>query len=43
MFSSKFAVRDSKNSKFFKEQEAGGSLSSLGISGSLISLVGPLF
>ena len=43
IFSSKFAVCDSKNSKFFKEQEASGSLSSLRISGSLISLVGPLF
>ena len=43
IFSSKFAVCDTKNSKFFKEQEASGSLSSLRISGSLISLVGPLF
>ena len=43
MFSSKCAVCDSKKSKFIKVQEASGSLSSLGISRSLISLVGPFF
>ena len=43
MFSSKCAVCDSKNSKFIKVQQASGSLSSLGISRSLISLVGPFF
>ena len=41
---SKSAVRDSENSKFIKEQEASGLLSSLGIKTPLskILLVGPL-
>ena len=43
MFLSKCAVRDSKKSKFIKEQEASGLLSSLGIKIPLnkISLLGP--
>ena len=45
MVLSKCAVCDSKKSKFIKEQEAGGLLSSLGIktASSKIPLVGPLF
>ena len=41
---SKFTVFDNTNSKFIKQQEASGSLSSLGIKTPLskISLVGPL-
>ena len=44
MLLSKFAVCDSKKSKFIKEQEASGLLSSLGIKTLLskIPLVGPL-
>ena len=44
MLLSKCAVCDSKKSKFIKEQEASGLLSSLGIKTPLskISLVGPL-
>ena len=44
MLLSKCAVRDSKNSKFIKEQEASGLLNSLGIKSPLskIPLVGPL-
>ena len=43
MLVSKCAVCDSKNSKFFKQQEASGSLSSLGIKNFLnkIPLFGP--
>ena len=45
MFLSKCAVCDSKKSKFIKEQEASGLLSSLGINTLLnkIPLLGPLF
>ena len=45
MLLSKCAVRDSKKSKFIKEQEAGGLLSSLGIRTPLsqIPLLGPFF
>ena len=45
MLLSKCAVWDSKKSRFIKEQEAIGSLSSLGIRAPLskIPLVGPLF
>ena len=44
MLFSKFAVCDTKKSKFIKEQEASGLLSSLGIRTPLrrIPLVGPL-
>ena len=44
MLLSRCAVCDSKNSKFIKEQEASGLLSSLGIKSPLskIPLVGPL-
>ena len=44
MLLSKFTVFDNKNSKFIQQQEASGSLSSLGIKTPLskISLVGPL-
>ena len=45
MLLSKCALCDSKQSKFIKEQEAGGLLSSLGIKACLskVPLVGPLF
>ena len=45
MLLSKCAVRDSKKSKFIKEQEAGGLLSSLRIRTPLsqIPLLGPFF
>ena len=45
MLFSKFAVCDTKKSKFIKQQEASGLLSSLGIKVPLnkIPLVGPLF
>ena len=44
MLLSKCAVRDSKKSKFIKQQDASGSLSSLGIKTPLseIPLVGPI-
>ena len=44
MLLSKSEVSDSKNSKFIKQQEASGLLSSLGIKATLskIPLVGPL-
>ena len=44
MVLSKCAICDSKKSKFFKEQEASGLLSSLGIKAPLnkIPLLGPL-
>ena len=44
MLSSKYAVCDSKKSKFVKEQEASGLLSGLGIKAPLnkVPLIGPL-
>ena len=45
MLLSKYTICDSKKSKFFKQQEASGLLSSLGIKPPLgkIPCVGPLF
>ena len=44
MFLSKCAVFDNRKSKFMKQQEATGSLSSLGIKATLVKIpsVGPL-